>query len=233
LNTTKLLWFHMHYICFWSWGPFFTVVHTTVYCEKFHSLTVKKLSFGINFCSVSFQNILEQILTSRLFKRHWSWLKRFLIFILVMRNGALWKQSKLLTHYSGGWGPLWKQSTYTVQLLLGLFESKLLTHYSCYWGPFWKRDTVLAHYSCYWGPIESRLLTHCNCCWTPFWKQSTSTSQLLLVGIWKQSSLLTHKTVAVGGPFENRAPALLHITVVVGGPFEGIVGNYDVVRKTL
>jgi len=28
-------------------------------------------------------------------------------------------ESKVLTHYDCCWGPLWKQSTYTLQLLLG------------------------------------------------------------------------------------------------------------------
>jgi len=45
-------------------GAPFSVVDT-IYCNNLYSLTVKKLSFGINFCSYLigfFQNFLEQIL---------------------------------------------------------------------------------------------------------------------------------------------------------------------------
>jgi len=41
---------------------------------------------------------------------------------------------KVLTHYNCCWGPLWKQATYTLQLLLGAlsmkFKSRVLTHFS-------------------------------------------------------------------------------------------------------
>jgi len=50
---------------------FFTAVHT--YYEKLHSLTVKKISFGIKFSYQlirSFQNFLEQILTRNPFERY-------------------------------------------------------------------------------------------------------------------------------------------------------------------
>ena len=110
------------FICFQSWGPFFTVVHTTVYCEKFHPWQWKILSFGINFCSYligSFHKFLEQILTHSPFERYWSSFEAFPYLHIRDASRALWKQSKLLRHYSGGWGPLWKQSTYTLQLLLG------------------------------------------------------------------------------------------------------------------
>jgi len=46
LNTTKLLEFHKQH----SMGPSSTVVDT-IYNEKLHSLTVKKIRFGVNFCS--------------------------------------------------------------------------------------------------------------------------------------------------------------------------------------
>jgi len=35
-------------------------------------------------------------------------------------------ESRVLTHFSGGWGPLWKQITFKLQLLLG---------------PLWKQST--------------------------------------------------------------------------------------------
>jgi len=60
---------------------------------------------------------LQQILTHGFLKCIKVGLQRFLIYAIEMLVGALWKQSKLLTHYSGGWGP---------------FESRVLAHYSCY-----------------------------------------------------------------------------------------------------
>ena len=81
-------------------------------------------------------------------------------------------------HCSGAWGPLlkqntwtlqlllralWKRSTYTLHLLLGPFESKYLQIGVDIGGLF--ESVVLAHYSCYWGPL---------------WKQSNYTIQLLI-----------------------------------------------------
>ena len=60
----------------------------------------------------------------------------------------------------------WKQSTHTLQFLLGdpsvKFKSRVLTHFSGCWGPF-----------------ESKLPSNCSCCWGPLWKQSTCTLQFL------------------------------------------------------
>jgi len=39
----------MHFIHFYSWDPFFTVVHTAASCEKLHSLTVKKIIIWYKF----------------------------------------------------------------------------------------------------------------------------------------------------------------------------------------
>jgi len=51
-------------------------------------------------------------------------------------------ESKVLTHYSCRLGPLWKQGTYTLQLLLGIpIKNKVLTHYNCCCWRLWKQRT--------------------------------------------------------------------------------------------
>jgi len=49
-------------------------------------------------------------------------------------------ESKLLTHCSCCQGPLWIQSTYTLQFLLGALEWSLKAEYSyiSVWGTVWK-----------------------------------------------------------------------------------------------
>ena len=54
-------------------------------------------------------------------------------------------ESKVLTYYSCCWGPLWKQSSYILQFLLGApsmkFKSRVLAHFGSCWGPLWKQST--------------------------------------------------------------------------------------------
>ena len=83
-------------------------------------------------------------------------------------------ESKVLTYYSGCWGVLWKQSTYTLQLR--------------WWAPSMK--------------FKCRVLTHFSSCWGPLWKQVTFKLQLLLGTPLKVKYL--HSTVSVRGPFESR-----------------------------
>jgi len=101
----KLLGFHIHYICFQSWGPFFTVVHTTVYCAKLYYLTVKKVIIWYKFLLLLdrvFSELIGTNFNPILLKGIEVVLKCFSICTLMMLVGALLKQSKLLTHYSGG-----------------------------------------------------------------------------------------------------------------------------------
>ena len=102
-----------------------------------------------------------------------------------------------------GGGPWWKQSTYTLHLLLGPFETKVFTHYSCCWGPLWKQSTYALHLLL--GPFESKVFTHRICYCGPLWKRSTSHYSCCCEPLQKQST----KTLqcVVGGPFESRVPA--------------------------
>jgi len=124
---------------------------------------------------------------------------------------SLWKQSRVVTHCSCYRGPLWKQSAYTLQLLLGPYENKVFRRHSCSWGPFWKQS----------------ILTNCRCCWGPFWKQSTCTLQLLLGPLWKQSSLLTHYCCCWGS-FEER---VLKYDLFRKMLYEGIISFSSKMRK--
>jgi len=76
-------------------------------------------------------------------------------------------ESKVLTYDNYCWWPLWKQSAYTIQFLLGApsmkFKIRVITHFIGCWGPFWKQITL-----------------NCSCCCRPLWKQSTCTLQFLL-----------------------------------------------------
>jgi len=58
----------------------------------------------------SFQNFLEQILTHSLFVRYSGWFEAFPY--LHVRDADVGPfESRVLTHYSGGWVSLWKQNT--------------------------------------------------------------------------------------------------------------------------
>jgi len=122
----------------------------------------------------SFQNFLEQILTQSFFKI----LKLVWSFSLFTHERSCWGpfESRVFTSYtiqrrvgnplelstptlcSCCWGPFWKWSTYTLQLILwATLKTRVLAYYSC----------------CYGGPFESKTLTPCSCCWGPLQKQST------------------------------------------------------------
>ena len=112
---------------------------STLYCKQLHSLTVENLPFGINF--ESFQKFLEQILTLSLFKvvrLVWNFyylhirdagrgsLKAEYLHITVVVEGPF--ESRVLTYCSCCWGPLWKESSYAIQLLLGVRSKAEYVH---------------------------------------------------------------------------------------------------------
>jgi len=47
-------------------------------------------------------------------------------------------------------GPL-KEKCLCITVTLGPFQSKVFTHYSCCWGPLWKQSSLLRYYSCCWA----------------------------------------------------------------------------------
>ena len=117
-------------------------------------------------------------------------------------SGDLWKQttctlqfllgtpsvklkSRVLTHFSGCWGPFESKLPSNCSCCWGPFESKVPAHYSFCSGDLWKQSTcilqfllgtpsvklksrVLTHFSGCWGPFESKLPPNCSCCWGPF-----------------------------------------------------------------
>jgi len=124
----------------------------------------------------SFQNFLEKILTHSF----WSWFVAFhylrmreasedplkveYLNITAARGDPF--ENKVFTHCSCCWGPLWKQSTYTLQLLFGALMKTGNLHSAAFvGGPYQSR--ALTHYIATGDPLESRVLTHCSCCWGP------------------------------------------------------------------
>ena len=132
-----------------------------------------------------------------------------------------------LTHYSGGWGPLWKQSAYIMQLLFRSLwkQSRVVTHCSCYRGPLWKQSAYTLQLLL--GPYENKVFRRHSCSWGPFWKQSTFTLQLLLGPLCKQSSLLTHYCCCCGS-FEER---VLKYDLFRKMLYEGIISFSSKMRK--
>jgi len=62
--------------------------------------------------------------------------------------------SIVLEHYNCCWWPLWKQGTFTLQLLLGApLKARSLNITIAVWGSF--ESKVLKHYNCCWGLFES------------------------------------------------------------------------------
>jgi len=115
---------------------------------------------------------------------------------------------------------LWKQTTYTLQLILGAPLKAEYSHMQLLLGPVWKQVTL--HTTVDVGiPFESRrgLLIRYRCCWKPLWKQSTYTLQMLLGAHWKQSTYTLQ--MLLGAPSKAE---YLHVRDAVGGPFESRVG---------
>jgi len=94
-------------------------------------------------------------------------------------------ESRVPTHCSYYWGPLWKQSTYTLQLLLG---------------HLWKQG-IYTLQLLLGTPLKARYL-RIRVAVGPLWKQGTCILQLLLGAPLKSEYL--HMTVAAEGPFEAK-----------------------------
>ena len=93
-------------------------------------------------------------------------------------------KSRVLTHFSGCWGPLWKQIPWNCSCCWGPFESKVPAHYSFCKGPL-KAEYLYITVS-FSGPVERKLPSNCSSCW-----------DLLKVKY-------LHITVSARGPFESR-----------------------------
>jgi len=97
----------------------------------------------------------------------------------------------LLTHFSGCWGPLWKQITFKLQLLLrapvkakylhitvslgGPLKAEHLHITLSFRGPFNKvlKAECLHILVAVGGSFESKLPSNCSCCWGPFGSKVT------------------------------------------------------------
>jgi len=122
-------------------------------------------------------------------------------------------EGKVLTHCNCCWGPLWKQGTYTVQLLLGAPLKAEFLHVSFFQGPLQRsfKAEYLHNSVVLGGPFEKRLPSNCSCCWRPLWKQSICT--LISVG---------------GGAFESR---VLGYDLLCSTLYEWILGFSPKIRK--
>ena len=145
-------------------------------------------------------------------------------------------------------GPLWRHSTYTLQLLLvAPSKARYLHTEVAVWVPFESIELftlqlqlvapLRARYLHITIPVgglfeskeceitvsvgglfETKVLSHCNYCLRPLWNHITCTLQLLLVAPLQTRYL--HTTIAVGGLCESKE---LYITVAVVGPFKSKV----------
>jgi len=100
---------------------------------------------------------------------------------------AVWGlfDSIVLEHYNCCWGPLWKQGSYTLQLLL---VASLKARYL---------NIAIAVR----GSFESKVLTYCKSCWGLF--ESMKCYIIIAIGAPLKARCL-HIIMAVGGAFQSR-----------------------------
>jgi len=74
------------------------------------------------------------------FFRYRSWFEAFLYLLLGDGGGAPLEMWYLHITIAVG-GPVKARYLHITIAVGGLFESKVVTHYSCCWGPLWKQST--------------------------------------------------------------------------------------------
>ena len=180
-----------------------------------------------------FQNVLEEILTHN-FSGIDVGLKIFFICLLKMAVGPLWKYGSLLTYYSCCQVFLWKEGTYTLQLLLvGPLKARHLHIKVAVWVPF-ESTVAYSHIKLLFGTLlkakylritiavgghlKARYLHITLAVGVPFESRVLSCCSCWLLGAPVKATYL--HTTFLGAPQWSLKAEYLHISVAVGGTFE-------------